>query len=262
METRLLQRNLNFMCGRFTLKISPRVLEKQFLLKDSQLDLGDRFNIAPSQQVLGIRTAGDSAGSEAFRARWGLIPFWAKDEKIGYKMINARSETAPSKPAFRAAMKQRRCILPASGFYEWKREGKHKQPFYIYPRDPDPDAPYLAMAGLWESWKNPEGEPVISATILTTAANDMMAGLHDRMPVFLSPDAREPWLDTDRELSEDEYLSLTRPAPDSLLTCYPVSSRVNSPRNEDPSLVEPVDNPPPFRSREESKEGPEQQDLL
>ena len=249
------------MCGRFTLKISSRVLDKQFLLEEPTSEMADRFNIAPSQQVLGIQNDEESNKHTAFHARWGLIPFWAKDEKIGYKMINARSETAATKPAFRAAVKQRRCILPASGFYEWKRDEKQKQPYYIYPKKGN--AQYLAMAGLWETWRSPSGEVLTSATVLTTSANAFMAEIHDRMPVFLSPETYSTWLDTSKPLDEETYQALVKPAPDDWLACHPVSTRVNSPRNEDATLIAIEERPPPFSPKTDGeKTTPTQQDLF
>jgi putative SOS response-associated peptidase YedK len=242
------------MCGRYTLSISPRVLDKQFLLKDTEPPEAS-YNIAPSQMVLSLRESQKEGGRRAIQVRWGLIPFWAKDEKIGYKMINARSETAREKSAFRHAAKKRRCILPASGFYEWKREGKQKQPFYIYPGKPAFEGECLAFAGLWEQWKAPQGEIVESVSILTTAANEFMANIHDRMPVLLTPDAYDTWLDTGTELSEAAYAELVQPAPNDFLQAHPVGPEVNSPRNNHPALLEQVEAPEPFRPR--PSEGPE-----
>lgn len=253
------------MCGRFTLKISPRVLEKQFLLEQPGTEGVERYNIAPSQQVLGIRLDTEGKARRDFEARWGLVPFWAKDEKIGYKMINARAETARTKPAFRAAARKRRCLIPASGFYEWKREGKRKRPFWIHPREPRVDAPCLAMAGLWEIWKpDADAEPLTSLTVLTTAANTLMEPIHDRMPVFLQPGDYDAWLDAEAELTDREYRRLTAPVPTDLLDARPVSPEVNSPKHDHAGLLELVDAPEPFRPRESrgANDAERQQDLF
>lgn len=242
------------MCGRFTLNIGKDVLSKQFLLKNLP-SLQPRYNIAPTQRILAIRE-GESAGERlGFSAHWGLVPFWAKDPKIGNKMINARSETAMEKPAFRAAFQKRRCLVPASGFYEWKREGKEKQPFFIYPAE-DSEAPWggpaFPFAGLWETWEDPkDGNLLESVTLLTTRANPRMEAIHHRMPVMLPPDRWDQWLDSEQVLPEDTWKSLSAPIPDEWIALHRVSREVNSPRSDSPSLTEPESSAEPFRPRED-----------
>ena len=194
------------MCGRFTLRTPKETLASMF--DDLRLpDLKPRYNIAPTQDVACIRQT-ELGASEVVMLRWGLVPFWAKDVKIGARMINARAETAAVKPAFRAAFKHRRCLVLADGFYEWKKVGREKQPFYITRAD---DRPFC-MAGMWESWQpkqldnDHESEKFETCTILTTAANAKMASLHDRMPVILPKEQHNGWLDrefTDRQGLED-----------------------------------------------------------
>ncbi len=183
------------MCGRFTLRTPAETLSALF--EDLRFPkLRPRYNIAPTQSILCVRQ--DPQGNcEPAMLRWGLVPFWSQDLKIGARMINARSETAATKPSFRAAFKSRRCLVLADGFFEWKKIGKEKQPYYITQVD---DGPFC-MAGLWESWKDKQSDsglaaPVETCTILTTEANSMMAPLHDRMPVILDRDQYSFWLDS------------------------------------------------------------------
>ncbi len=215
------------MCARYTLRTRRVQLEALFGHLDA--DLQPRFNIAPSQPVLAYRPDAEGKPHGAM-LRWGLIPSWAQDEKISHKLINARSETIAEKPSFRSAVKhRRRCLLPADGFYEWRTIGKKKQPLHITRPDGEP----FAFAGLWETWDGPAGE-VESCTILTTAANPFMAGLHDRMPViFTGADEFERWLND--EVIDD----LLRPLPDGMLAMREVNDIVNNPRHEDPRCVEP-----------------------
>jgi putative SOS response-associated peptidase YedK len=162
---------------------------------------------------------------------WGLIPSWAKDTKIGYKMINARAETVATKPAFRAAYKARRCLIPAEGFYEWKRDVAPRRPHYIHKRDGSP----MALAGIWETWKGPD-ETIESCAIITTAPNALMATLHNRMPVILDPAHFDWWMTG----STEEVGQLLVPCPPEELGAYPISRRVNNPRNEGPELRRPA----------------------
>ena len=166
--------------------------------------------------------------------RWGLIPFWAKDSKIGTRMINARSETVAEKPAFRAAFRQRRCLVLADGFYEWQRLERGKQPFYIRQRDEGP----FAIAGLWEYWEGPEGG-IESCTLLTTQPNDLVRPLHNRMPVILHPDDYDLWLD--RSVQEPALLQpLLRPYSPEDMMAYPISTWINKPENDGPRCIEPL----------------------
>jgi len=226
------------MCGRFTLRASASVIAEQFGLLEVP-ELSARFNIAPSQPVPVVRLRPDGPGSgprrELVLMRWGLIPGWAKDPAIGNRMINARAETVAEKPAFRAALRRRRCLLPADGFYEWQRIGKRKQPYFIRLRD---DRPF-AFAGLWESWEGPDQARIESCTLLTTDANELMRPIHDRMPVILPPEAYQPWLDPSLERPE-ELRPLLKPYPSEAMLAYPIGTLVNIPTNEDPRCVEPL----------------------
>ena len=222
------------MCGRFALYADLDMLAEAFdLTADPSLALTPRYNIAPTQQVLGI--CQDENGFRWLKPlRWGLIPPWAKDVTIGHRLINARCETAHQKPSFRNALRYRRCLIPANGFFEWKREGKGKQPYFIRRKDQEP----LALAGLWENWKGPDGL-IDSCTILTTAANDLIARIHDRMPVILPPDVYDLWLDT--AMTDTAKLQpLFSPDLEESLEMVPVSTAVNSPRHEGEDCVEPV----------------------
>jgi len=224
------------MCGRFTLRISPENLREIFRAS-GEFHQRHLYNIAPSQTVAMIRSLDGQRTLSG--AHWGLIPFWAKESKVGYSMINARAETVTTKPSFREPFKKRRCLIPVDGFYEWRRVGKEKTPYFIHRAD---DAPF-AFAGLWDGWKPPQsGETIESCSIITTTPNEMMAQIHDRMPVILPESAYEEWLTTPPEQAS----TLTRllvPLPDGELTCHIVSRLVNKPTNDVPRCVEP-DSPP------------------
>jgi len=220
------------MCGRFYLDVQRDELISHFDLTKAP-NLTPRFNIAPSQDIAAV-LVGDQ-GRELKMLHWGLIPFWAKDEKIGYRTINARAETADTKPSFRAAFKYRRCLIPASGFFEWKAEKSGKQPYCIRPRK----APLFSFAGLYEHWDDKAGRSIDSCTILVTDANEAIIPIHDRMPVILSPENYEAWLDPGTQ--EPEILKpLLRPCLEDKITLYPVSRRVSNPRNDDPECVAPL----------------------
>ena len=223
------------MCGRYTLTVSASVLAEVFEA-DIRLGHDPRFNIAPTQSVPIVRID-DSGRRRIDGARWGLIPHWAEDASIGNRLINARSETAASKPAFRSAVRRRRCLIPADGFYEWQRVDGRKQPYHLRFRD----RRVFAFAGLWERWstaKHPT--PVESCTILTTAPNPTVAPIHDRMPVILPDDAWGLWMSAD-ELGGDVLSTLLRPYPGDDLEAVAVSTRVNSPANDDPEVLAPSD---------------------
>ena len=191
-----------------------------------------RYNIAPMQPVAAIRLRGaEGPERECVWLRWGLAPSWAKDPAIGNSLINARCETAAAKPAFRAAFRRRRCLVPADGFYEWQRTGGRKQPYFFHRADDHP----FAIAGLWELWEGPDHAALETCTLLTTAANGLMRPIHDRMPVILPPEAYSPWLDPTVEPAElQPWLA---PPPDDALTVHPVGALVNSPRNDDPRCI-------------------------
>ncbi len=197
-------------------------------------ELRVRYNVAPTQQVAVVRTQPGTGEREAVRLRWGLIPSWSKDVKIGQKMINARGETAATKPAFRAAFKHRRCIIPASGFFEWEQIGKRKQPHYIHREE---DLP-LSLAGLWEHWAPEDHEPLDTFTILTTGANEFMGALHDRMPVVLEPEEVAVWLDPETPPARLQALLATRPWHG--IRRDPVNPIVNSVKNDVPACIEPL----------------------
>lgn len=191
-----------------------------------------RYNIAPTQDIFAVRrgTVGPDSPLEGAALHWGLVPFWARDKAVGNRMINARSETAFEKPSFREAIRKRRCVVPASGFYEWKRTPGGKQPFFIHRSDGAP----LLFAGLWEKWEK-EGPPLESGVILTTGANATLAPIHDRMPVILDPAVLATWLDPGA--SENALKALLAPAPPEILVTRPVSTRVNKVSNDSPDLI-------------------------
>jgi putative SOS response-associated peptidase YedK len=220
------------MCGRFTLRAKPDTLVELFLLTEPP-DWSPRYNIAPTQQVPVVRVKGDG-GREFVRLRWGLIPSWAKDVS-GPPLINARAETVATKPAFRTALKQRRCLIPADGFYEWLKAGKKKQPFSFRLWDDQP----FAFAGLWERWTSGE-EPVESCTIVTTESNELVRPIHDRMPVILPACYHAQWLDPVVR-DPDRLLTLLRPFPAAEMAAAPVSDWVNSPRHDDSRCLEAID---------------------
>ena len=222
------------MCGRFTLGATAATLAAQFDLANVPT-WTPHYNIAPTQEVLVVLQPSPQANREARLHRWGLIPPWAKDPSIGNRMINARAETVATKPAFRRAFKERRCLLLADGLYEWQRQERRKQPFYIRLRDGRP----FAFAGLWEHWEGSEGMAIQSCTILTTTSNEVVGRIHDRMPVILSPTDYDRWLDP--SIQEPAVLqTLLRPYPADEMTAYPVSTLVNSPANDTPGCTEPL----------------------
>jgi putative SOS response-associated peptidase YedK len=229
------------MCGRYTITSTPEVLRQLFGYSEEP-DFPPRFNIAPTQPIPIVRLF---EGKRQFvLVRWGLLPSWVKDPNAFSLLVNARGESVRDKPAFRAAMKYRRCLIPADGFYEWQARGSGpKQPFYIHAKSGEP----LAFAGLWESWMGPNGEEVETAAIVTTKANRTLEPLHDRMPVIVPPAAFDLWLNT-REVDDKTAEALIAPAPDHLLEAYPVSTAVNRTANDNPRLLDLFDNstrPPP-----------------
>ncbi len=220
------------MCGRFTSLLSPELLEEIFGVQLPP-DFPARYNIAPTQNIWIIRQA---AGGNRYPspARWGLVPHWAKDLSIGNHMINARCESVHEKPAFRIAIRARRCIIPASGFFEWDHSGKVRVPHYISLKDGSPPA----FAGIWDSWKSPEGETIESCSILTTTSNSLVAALHDRMPVILHPTEFDLWLDRTMN-NPDNLKRLYQPYPSELMQEWEVSSIVNSASHETPETIVP-----------------------
>jgi putative SOS response-associated peptidase YedK len=220
------------MCGRFTLRTPASAVAEAFGLLPFP-DLQPRYNIAPSQAVAAVRLGADDKRELAL-LRWGLIPSWADDPAIGYKMINARGESVATKPSFRKAFKQRRCLIAADGFYEWQKSEGKKQPFYIRLKSERP----FAFAGLWEHWAR-EGQEIDSCTIITTDANELMAPIHNRMPVIVDPADYTLWLEP--AVQDIERLQpLIRPFPADEMTAFKVSTVVNNPRNETDKCVEAV----------------------
>jgi putative SOS response-associated peptidase YedK len=226
------------MCGRFTNLMSYRKLVELYRVTEPEIGPGEpepelkpRYNVAPSQLCPVVRLNAEG-GRELAMLRWGLIPAWAEDPKIAYSTINARAETVHEKPAFRAAFRKRRCLVPADGFYEWKAMGEAKQPFRITMKGGEP----FAMAGLWERWDK-SGDAIESFTIIVTQGNAVLKPIHDRMPVILHPDTWDAWL-----ASKDTAIpmALLQSYPAAGMTAYPVSKRVNSPRNDDPEVIEPL----------------------
>ena len=221
------------MCGRFTLRTPTKDVVKAFGLTEAP-DFKPRYNIAPAQQVAAIRLDPDTGTRQLSMYRWGLVPSWADDPKIGFRMINARAESVAMKPAFRSAFKKGRCLVVADGFYEWKELGKDEQPFFIRLKDDEP----FAFAGLSEHWHR--GDQVIdSCTIITTEPNALMEGIHDRMPVILSPDDYELWLEPDFH-GQGKLLDMLKPYPAEDMEAYPVSTVVNNPRNEVKECIQAV----------------------
>ncbi len=221
------------MCGRYVINADPNQLQQAFELTTVP-QFAPRFNIAPTQTAPVIT---NDSPREAVMYRWGLIPSWAKDASLGGKMINARSESVEEKPAFRTAFKRRRCIVPMTGFYEWRKlDDNSKQPLYIYRKD----SPFMGVAGLWEVWKEPEtGEEIRTYTILTTSANPFMQQFHDRMPVILNPADYERWLMTG-EKESSSLRDLLQPLDASALTAHEVSKAVNRVVVDMPNLILPI----------------------
>jgi len=226
------------MCGRYLLKAPADALRRAFGFVE-QPNLMPRYNIAPTQEVPVIRERREPKGERTLQLlRWGLIPYFAADMKGGAKLINARSEGIADRSSFREAFRKRRCLVPADGFYEWRTEGKLKQPYLIQRRDREP----FAFAGLWERWvpktQPPEPAYIDSFTIVTTQANALLKPLHERMPVILAPEDYARWLD--RGSSAAELKALLKPAPEDLLGYFPVSTRVNAAAPDDADLIEPA----------------------
>ena len=218
------------MCGRFALARSPEELTRVFDLVEAA-DCAPRFNIAPTSDIAVVRRSPTGA-RVLHRLRWGLIPPWSQDPTRGAPLINARAETVTAKPAYRAAFQQRRCLIPADGFYEWQAQGRTKQPFYFS----DPQGQVLALAGLWAAWPIPAGGWLRTTCILTTAAQGQVAPVHDRMPLILPPWSWGTWLGGTAAAAQ----ALLAPASEAALQSWPVSQRVNAVREDGAALIEPV----------------------
>jgi putative SOS response-associated peptidase YedK len=227
------------MCGRYRRTTREEELARRWNIPiPVQRDLPISWNVAPSEEVLAIRLKRDSKEQSFDWLRWGLVPYWSKDKRIAYSTINARAETIDKTPAFRLAFQKRRCLIPADGFYEWRKTRPPKVPFHIALKDESP----FCFAGVWDAWKDPaSGEWLRSCSIITTEANELIARIHDRMPVILREADFPIWLG---ETGEAELKALLRPYPADEMQMWEISSRVNTPANDDPAIIEPV----PFTS--------------
>ena len=220
------------MCGRYVITSAPAAIRALFHYLE-QPDFPPRYNIAPTQPVPIVRL---SEGVRSFAlVRWGLIPAWVKDPRDFTLLINARGESVGDKPAFRNAMRRRRCLFPADGFYEWTSGGEPRRPYFVRPRKGGP----IAFAGLWETWMGPNGEEMETACIVTTWANRTLAPIHERMPVVIAPEAFDLWLDC-AKVDAATAAALFVPAPESLFEAYEISTAVNRAANDSPALIEPL----------------------
>jgi putative SOS response-associated peptidase YedK len=220
------------MCGRFVITSAPEALRKLLGYKE-QPNFPPRYNIAPTQPIPVVRL--DQGERHFTLMRWGLIPSWVKDPKQFALLINARLEGIAEKPSFRAAMKRRRCLIPADGFYEWQKRGKTKQPYFIRARNRAP----FAFAGLWETWADRDGGEIETAAIVTCAANKTLAPVHERLPVIVPPEHYDAWLDSDKNEAK-QAAALIGPAPEDFLEAYEISTRVNSVKNDRAENLDPA----------------------
>jgi putative SOS response-associated peptidase YedK len=222
--------------GRYRLSSRKQLIEEYFASVSGEDDWNPRYNVAPTQRVPVMRQNPKEPGRELSLLRWGLIPSWAKDSSVSAQMINARSETAATKPAFRDPSNNRRCLIPADGFYEWQHRGKTKQPYCFEVNDGE----LFAFAGLWDRWRDPSGQWLKSCSILTTTPNSVTSAVHDRMPVILDPDNYDLWLDSGmRDVAGAS--ELLKPYDSALIRCYPVSTRINHVANDDEECSAPVE---------------------
>ncbi len=222
------------MCGRFSQATLVEELAEKFSLASAP-QLKPRYNIAATQPVAVIRLSPGDGWRRLDLMRWGLIPAWVKDPTKARQPINAKSETVAELPSFRVAFRQRRCLIPADGFYEWQQQGRYKQPVYICMKDHEP----FAFAGLWEHWEKPDQEPIDSCVLLTTEPNELLAQVHNRMPVILDPTQYDLWLDPDVQ-QLDKLRPLLHSYPSEPMTYYSVNLRVNNPKHDDPLCLEPL----------------------
>ena len=222
------------MCGRFTFATTPDKIMERFQLSEIPFEIHPRFNIAPGQPILAIIE--EQCKRRIGQLRWGLVPSWAKEEKIGYKMINARAETLTEKPAFRNLFARKRCLIPADGFFEWRQTQKGKQPMRILMKNEEP----FAFAGLFDTWASPDGKKLHTCTVITTSPNEVVKDIHDRMPViFNGPEEEAIWLDREK-FDSDLLKSLLVPYDAKQMRAYPVSSLVGSPKNDTPQCIEEI----------------------
>ena len=223
------------MCGRFTLNTPAQIIAEFFKLSEVP-DIKPRYNIAPTQSIATVTVDSKKIERQFQFMRWGLIPSWAKNMKIGSHTINARSETVAEKPAFRSAIKHRRCLIIADGFYEWQPQGKKKQPYYFTMANSE----QFAFAGLWENWESPEAKNIVSCSIITTAANETVHPVHDRMPVILPEGDWEEWLDPSVNTSQ-QVLPLLKPYASAAMIANAVSAIVNSPTRDSPECIQAIE---------------------
>jgi putative SOS response-associated peptidase YedK len=219
------------MCGRYMLTTPVDALRQLFLFTQRP-NLPPRYNIAPTQDVPIVRRTRDGAGRELIMVRWGLVPYWAADPKIGSRLINARGESVARTAAFREAYQRRRCLVPADGFFEWQKSGSARVPLLVRHKDQAP----FAFAGLWERWPQPGGAVLRSCTIITCPPNELVEPVHDRMPVILAPEDYARWLDP----AQADGRTLLKPYPAAELEAFAVSPRVNSPQHDDPECIAPL----------------------
>jgi putative SOS response-associated peptidase YedK len=224
------------MCGRYRLSRRKQIIEEHFDAVEWRDDWSPRYNVAPTQLAPVIRQHPKEPVRQLSLMKWGLVPHWAKDASGAANRINARSETAPTKPAFRDPLKFRRCLIPADGFYEWKKTGAAKQPFCFEVNDGE----LFALAGLWDGWKNPEGQWVKTCTILTTTPNAVTSAIHDRMPLILDRDSYDLWLDPGMQ-NVAAISEMLKPYDARLMRYYPVSTRINHVANDDEACSRPVE---------------------
>lgn len=229
------------MCGRFAVKTPAKDIARIFRATGTPPEIGPRFNLTPSADVLCVRFNPQDGLRHLDPLHWGLVPIWAKDAAIGSKLTNARAESVAEKPSFRDAFAKRRCIIPADAFYEWQKTDGAKQPYAMVPSGSTSaqsnEPPLFAFAGLWDRWKHPtNGDILRSCAIITTSANAVLAPIHDRMPVILDAAHWGQWLG-DEAADRDELLALLKPAPPETMRAYPISTRVNSPKFDDESLL-------------------------
>jgi putative SOS response-associated peptidase YedK len=217
------------MCGRYTLRHSVEEIAERFNVTNVAFEPGPRYNIAPTQHIAGITDDGERKLRPFV---WGLVPFWAKDPQIGNRMINARAETIAEKPAYKHAVARRRCLIPADGFYEWMRTDGQRTPMYIHFKD----GRLFAFAGIWERWVPPEGPELLTCSVVTVEPNRLVAPIHNRMPAILTPEGEDAWLSSTRTVAD--VLPFLRPYDSDAMEAYPVSRRVNSPLNDDPTCAD------------------------
>lgn len=223
------------MCGRFTRGVSIEEVAMEFEANEVACDLTSSYNVAPTQKVVAIVEGDDGKGRRVVAMRWGLVPSWAPDLSMGDRMINARAETVTEKVSFKRAFNKRRCLVVADGFYEWQKIGDGKRPFYIRLKSQRP----FGIAGLYDHWKSPDGEEVISCALITTKANGLMEPIHERMPVIIPKEFEKHWLDA--SFSDKAFLqNILLPYADELMEAYEVSKRVNSPANNTPDCILPA----------------------